>query len=99
MPICYGPEGWTNCGFGEVLAHFSGPMLSHYSPLFWEGDTSETHCLLAAVGTWLTVGLGLELAALAGELEAKLGTKAAPNPTTAWPQPWTSTGGGNRLAH
>lgn len=65
-------------------------MLSHYSPLFWEGDTSETR-LLAGVGTWLAAGLGLELAALAGGLEAKLGTEAAPILTAAWPQPWLST--------
>lgn len=51
------------------------------------------------VGTWLAASLGLELAALAGELEAKLGTEAAPIPTAAWPQPWPSAARGNGLAH
>lgn len=84
----------TDSGFGgeevTVSAHaLQGPRCSALS-LFWEGDT-ETHHLLAAVSTWLATGLGWELAAWAGELEAKLGMETAPNPTAAWPRPLPST--------
>lgn len=85
-------------GFGgeevTVLAHALRGQHCSNSPAFWERDTSETHHLLAAVSTWLATGLGWELAALAGELEAKLGMEATPNPTGAWPQTSTATSTG-----
>lgn len=82
-----------------MLAHaLQGPRC-HIILLCFGKETRQRHNVCWQSRTWLTASLGLELAALAGELEAKLGTEAAPIPTAAWPQPWPSTARGNGLAH
>lgn len=100
VPICHGTEGQTAALVGRRQQRQHTRCGAHAVTLFSfvsgsrhvRSTTSVGRSrYLARCGPWRGA------ARSGGELEAQLGTEAAPGPAAAWPA--SSTGTGNGLAH